>query len=81
MGPSRGCGKISGRHSNFDNRSLVLNEEVALMVPDAGFGRDMNAMFLDDVQHATEITPEEFRRRSWSEHVLERGANVIARVL
>ena len=66
---------------NFDNRSLVLNEEVTLMVLDAGFGHDMTAMFVDDLRHATEITREEFRKRSWTERVVERGANVIARVL
>ena len=66
---------------NFDNRSLVLNEEVTLMVLDAGFGNDMNAMFLEDLRHATEITREEFRRRWWTERLLERGANVVARVL
>jgi len=66
---------------NFDNRSLVLNEEVTLMVLDAGFGQDMNTMFLDDLRHATEITRDEFRKRSWTERVLERGANVVARVL
>ncbi len=66
---------------NFDNRSLVLNEEVTLMVLDARFGHDMNAMFLDDLQHSTEITSEEFRKRPWTERVLERGANVVARVL
>ena len=66
---------------NFDNRSLVLNEEVTLMVLDPAFGHDMNAMFLDDLQHATEITRDEFRKRPWTERVVERGANVVARVL
>jgi cardiolipin synthase len=66
---------------NFDNRSLVLNEEVTLMVLDATFGHAMNAMYLDDLQHATEITREEFRKRPWAQRVLERGANVVARVL
>ena len=66
---------------NFDNRSLVLNEEVTLMVLDGGFGHDMTAVFLDDLQHATEITREEFRKRPWTERVVERSANVIARVL
>jgi len=66
---------------NFDNRSLVLNEEVTLMVLDPAFGHDMNAMFLDDLQHATEITRDDFRKRPWTERVVERGANVVARVL
>ena len=75
-----GCWSSVGT-MNFDNRSLVLNEEVTLMVLDAAFGHDMNAMFLDDLLHATEVTRDEFRKRSWTERVLERGANVVARVL
>ena len=40
---------------NFDNRSLVLNDEVTLMVLDEEFGRDMDALFVADLQHAVEI--------------------------
>jgi len=66
---------------NFDNRSLVLNEEVTLTVLDAAFGERMNTMFLDDLNHATEIIPDEFRKRRWTERVVEWGANIASRVL
>jgi cardiolipin synthase len=66
---------------NFDNRSLALNDEVTLMVLDAGVGQKMDSLFLDDLRYSTEITAAEFRRRSWTEHVAEWGANLITRVL
>jgi cardiolipin synthase A/B len=48
---------------NFDNRSMALNDESTLMVRDRGVGAQMMRLFLDDLEHATEITAAEFRRR------------------
>src|SRR5919206_4502154 len=58
---------------NFDNRSLALNDEVALMVLDPEFGRRMDALFLEDLRHAAEITAEQFRHRPWTERLAEWG--------
>jgi cardiolipin synthase A/B len=66
---------------NFDNRSLVLNDEVALMVLDPEFGRRMDAMFMDDLRYAREITPAEFARRPWADRMAEWGANLLTRLL
>jgi cardiolipin synthase len=66
---------------NFDNRSLALNDEVTLMVLDAEVGQRMEAIFLDDLRHAEEITSEQFGRRPWTERVLEWGVNLVTRVL
>src|SRR5690606_15640537 len=40
---------------NFDNRSLTLNDESTLMILDANIGQQMNAVFLEDLNHAEEI--------------------------
>jgi cardiolipin synthase A/B len=66
---------------NFDNRSLALNDEVTLMVLDPEFGRRMDAMFMEDLRHATEITADEFRRRPWTARLAEWGANLLTRVI
>ena len=66
---------------NFDNRSLALNEEVALMVLDEAFGTQMNDLFLDDLQRAVEILPEDFARRSLISRVGEKAARVVIRIL
>lgn len=66
---------------NFDNRSLVLNEEVSLLVLDAEMGARMNALFLDDLRRAEEISLERFRERSWKERLAERAAHLATRVL
>jgi cardiolipin synthase len=66
---------------NFDNRSLVLNDEVTLMVLDPAFGARMDAVFLDDLRYARAITLREFQRRPWTARVTEWAANLLTRVL
>jgi cardiolipin synthase len=66
---------------NFDNRSLVLNDEVSLLVLDSAFGQRMDSLFLADLSHAIEITAESFAGRSWFERVREWGASFLTRLL
>jgi cardiolipin synthase len=66
---------------NFDNRSMALNDESTLMVFDPSIGDEMNQIFMSDLQHAEEVTLATFRRRSWLERIVERGANLITRLL
>lgn len=66
---------------NFDNRSMALNDESTLMVSDPVLGEEMNRIFMADLGHAAEITLAGFRHRSLFERILERGANLVARVL
>jgi cardiolipin synthase len=66
---------------NFDNRSMALNDESTLMVLDRAIGEEMSRHFLSDLQHAEEITISPFRRRSWFERIMERGAQLITRLL
>jgi cardiolipin synthase len=66
---------------NFDNRSMVLNDEATLMVLDRLGGQNMNRIFLDDLRHAEEITMEAFRSRSWLQRMAEWTANSLTRLL
>jgi cardiolipin synthase len=66
---------------NFDNRSMALNDEATLMVVDRSIGDEMNRIFLADLQHAEQITPAAFSRRSWSERIAERAAAFVTRLL
>ena len=66
---------------NFDNRSMSLNDESTLMVLDYTIGREMNQIFLDDLQHADEITLTTFRQRSWWQRLMERAASLVMRFL
>jgi cardiolipin synthase len=66
---------------NFDNRSMALNDEAMLMVLDRAVGEDMNRIFLDDLQHSTEITLQSFRQRSWLQRLAENGARLVTRLL
>jgi len=66
---------------NFDNRSLVFNNESNLVTLDERVGATLDSLFMDDLRYAKEITLSEFNRRSWFEKLLEWGANTLQRVL
>ncbi len=66
---------------NFDNRSLAFNDEMSMLVLDPRFGAQMDSLFRHDLQYATEIQLAEFQRRSWTERVLEFGADLLWRWL
>jgi cardiolipin synthase A/B len=66
---------------NFDNRSMALNDESTLMVLDRRIGEQMSRIFLDDLQHAAEITADAFRRRSWLQRPIEWAASSLTRLL
>ena len=67
--------------TNFDNRSLAYNSEVALVARDAMLGAVMDSLFLTDLRYAEEIRLGAFRHRSWWMRLRERGASVIADLL
>ena len=66
---------------NFDNRSLAYNNEVAFLARDQGVAAVLDSMFREDLRFADEIRLETFRRRPWTDRVLEWGGGVIAGVL
>ena len=66
---------------NFDNRSLALNNESNLVALDASLATAMTAMFFDDLSRSMEIKLESFQRRPLRQKLLERGANLLSRIL
>jgi cardiolipin synthase len=66
---------------NFDNRSLVFNNESNVVALDERVGATLDSQFMDDLRYSKEIKLEEFDRRSWGEKLLEWGANTLQRVL
>jgi cardiolipin synthase A/B len=66
---------------NFDNRSIAFNNETNLVVMDEGIAQQMEQVFADDLQHAREITLDNFRRRGWRSRMAEPFAALIARLL
>lgn len=56
---------------NFDHMSLLRNHELALVVPDTGFGARLEAMFEEDFSRSREVDRQAWRKRPWSRKVLE----------
>ena len=66
---------------NFDNRSMVLNDESNLVVLDEKLGAQLDSLFLHDLGYAREVTLDEHLRRSWWQRMREVTANLLSRVL
>lgn len=66
---------------NFDNRSMVFNDESNLNVWDAGFGARMDAIFLEDLEYADEVTLDQHRRRPRWHRVMEWKSARLQRLL
>jgi len=60
--------------TNLDRRSLDSNDEIDAIVLGRAFGKQMEAMFLDDLQASEPISPERWRERSPADRLKELGA-------
>jgi cardiolipin synthase A/B len=66
---------------NFDNRSMVFNNECNLNVLDPTTGAMMDSVFLNDLKYSKEITRAEFEKRGIVQRILEVGSSALARLL
>ena len=66
---------------NFDNRSLVFNNESNIVALDERVGATLDSLFVEDLRYAKEIKLAEFEQRSVFEKMLEWGANTLQRLL
>ena len=66
---------------NFDNRSMVFNNESNLNVLDSTTGASMDSVFLDDLKYSKEIKRSEFEKRGPYERLMELLSSAMARLL
>ncbi|MDQ6769725.1 MAG: phospholipase D-like domain-containing protein [Gemmatimonadota bacterium] len=66
---------------NFDNRSLSFNDESLLVALDPAVGVQMDSIFMDDIKSSQEMKLAEFRKRPFSNKILEWCAQKLRRVL
>ncbi|MFC4311756.1 phosphatidylserine/phosphatidylglycerophosphate/cardiolipin synthase family protein [Steroidobacter flavus] len=57
--------------TNFDSRSLSLNEEVGIGIRDVRIARELKAAFESDLKRSKELTLEAWRRRAWYSRVFD----------
>ena len=72
---------VSVGSMNFDNRSMVFNNESNLNVLDATTGATLDSVFLNDLKYSKEITRAEFEKRGLLQRIFEVGASAMARLL
>ena len=63
--------------TNFDARSLALNEEVGVGILDARVAQELKAAFKDDLRHCHELKLEEWEKRPVSDRAYERFAYLL----
>lgn len=63
--------------SNLDWRSVIFNNEIDAVILSDGFGREMEAMFADDVAHSKEIERDAWERRPFDERLDEWWARMV----
>jgi cardiolipin synthase A/B len=56
---------------NFDNRSIRLNDEVALLARSRRFSEELDRSFLRDLDDSREVELDDFRKRPWGGRILE----------
>lgn len=66
---------------NFDNRSMMLNDEVAMVFSSSEIGRQLVEIFEDDLTRAREVDLEEFRARPLWQKATEQLSRTIAHIL
>jgi cardiolipin synthase len=57
--------------TNLDNRSFALNEEINLVVYDAGLAGQLEKGFYEDLKHSKRLTYEAWKARPFKEKFLE----------
>jgi cardiolipin synthase len=68
---------VSVGSTNFDNRSLAVNDEANLNVLDEAFARRQVEIFEADLAQSRRITLDEWRARPWRERLLEQAASLL----
>ena len=63
---------VSVGSTNFDSRSFSVNDEANLNVLDAGFAREQERIFEQDLKHARRVSLEQWQGRPWHEKLWER---------
>jgi cardiolipin synthase len=66
---------------NFDNRSLVFNNESNVVALDERVGAHLDSLFMEDLRYSKEITLAGISRRPWYERALGWGATTLQRIL
>lgn len=66
---------------NFDNRSMVFNNESNIVFLDRQLGAELDSTFFNDLKHSHEIKLDDFKRRSRWEKLIEGAAATLSRIL
>ena len=63
--------------TNFDDRSLDINDEASVGIIDPGVADQLRAAFERDLQACKRITLDEWRERSLWHRLIDRGSYLI----
>lgn len=67
--------------ANLDNRSLRINFEITMLVPDAAFAEDVAAMLRRDMERCQGVAKSGLERRGWGFRLAVRASRLLAPIL
>ena len=67
--------------ANLDNRSFRLNFEITMLIEDTDFCKQVEAMFLKDFDHSTEVGTGEYEQKSILKQTVIRFARLLSPIL
>jgi cardiolipin synthase len=56
--------------TNFDNRSMAMNDELNVMFYDQSIAKRLEEIFVEDVAHSAKLTREQLENREWLHRAL-----------
>ena len=57
--------------ANFDMRSFMINYEMNTMIYDSKFSLECKETFLNDIHDSTELSYDQYQKRSWLQKLRE----------
>ena len=67
--------------TNFDARSVAINEQIGLLVHDPAVARELDEHFADDLTRSERIDPDRWRQRSRQRRALQAASNALTYTL
>jgi cardiolipin synthase len=69
------CERVAIGSTNLDYRSIEYNLEISALIKSKEFGKQVHDLFEHDVRFARRISLKEWRRRPWTDHLIQSVVN------
>jgi cardiolipin synthase len=75
------CERVAIGSTNLDYRSIEYNLELSALIKSKAFGKQVHDLFEHDVCFARRISLKEWRKRPWTDHLVQSIVNRVRHLL